>query len=873
MSFGSGETLRKQVELLVQASGQDAVDAVAGSLERVEQRVAAYQAQLQAGLITHADFLEKIRDEATLLGTLSKAMDTAVEAQDALARGFKSIADARRADAEVAKNAVVEQRVQTEEEKATQAERTENLRQALKEMDDVRKEAGVEAEANIKENTRKRSDLEKQSAREVADIDRAHAVEREANIKENDRKRADLERQGAKELADIDKAHNVEREANIRESAAKRAALEKQSADELAEIDRAHRVEREANIRQDAEAVEHARQQAAKVAALAEDSADSQNRRARAASRAMLEFSRGLEDFATAGPIGALNNIPTFFYNIGQALNWTNTTVTAATAGVSLLATASYLVYQNWELITRSHPQVRDFFKSLGEGLNPFHVVEYTGALDRLGKRVEELTKNKHRLAIETAELDTAEAQVKRIKAGLHEFERGKEQQSKAEQESGKRVEEIFREAPGGREAMQRQLELDLRGRLYAGSAAKAELDKRAAEAARTRDIKVAQAAPGLEYIPLQNFQEEMEKINDERNTVLRNFDEASRAMVGNLFRDAISGHGARQRQAREQLMAFFGARPGIPGMAGRQIFGGPTTIGGQIAAATPEAEAEQKRMDEEFKASRVDRERAERDEREERQRVAQRNQAEAASIRTEQQKAHQATQEAEKAERERVAAGKKMGAPVVREMEKEVARAAPGLEGPMADFLARNAIAMEQRRLMLAQPGGARMVAAMDREADTQRRIAQQQIEANRRNPAFKRQRAAMTPEERAMEDVQDRLRLQSRPRSAQGAENFAAQVASRAFAAGGLGQRDPNLAGVMGQDMAARARLSMQAKFQQFFVQSGNFLQSMVATDAQIVGQLNQHQAHIGRLMQGAAMNQRNLRNNRQTQLRIAR
>ena len=76
-----------------------------------------------------------------------------------------------------------------------------------------------------------------------------------------------------------------------------------------------------------------------------------------ALSRAALEFSRGMEDFTTAGPIGALNNIPTMFFNIGRAIQSINPElgltmghINAFTTAVSLLATAIYAVYKNWDL-------------------------------------------------------------------------------------------------------------------------------------------------------------------------------------------------------------------------------------------------------------------------------------------------------------------------------------------------------------------------------------------------------------------------------------------------------------------------------------------------------------------------------------------
>ncbi len=47
---------------------------------------------------------------------------------------------------------------------------------------------------------------------------------------------------------------------------------------------------------------------------------EAQNRRVGAMSRGFLELSRGIEDFAVAGPLGVLNNIPGVAYDIGVAM-------------------------------------------------------------------------------------------------------------------------------------------------------------------------------------------------------------------------------------------------------------------------------------------------------------------------------------------------------------------------------------------------------------------------------------------------------------------------------------------------------------------------------------------------------------------------
>jgi hypothetical protein len=74
----------------------------------------------------------------------------------------------------------------------------------------------------------------------------------------------------------------------------------------------------------------------------------------RGATQAVLEFSRGVEDLTTGGPLGLLNNIPGLFQGIGRAIGLTGTQLAALTGGVSLLATAAYAAWLNWDRIKKA---------------------------------------------------------------------------------------------------------------------------------------------------------------------------------------------------------------------------------------------------------------------------------------------------------------------------------------------------------------------------------------------------------------------------------------------------------------------------------------------------------------------------------------
>lgn len=69
---------------------------------------------------------------------------------------------------------------------------------------------------------------------------------------------------------------------------------------------------------------------------------------AQAAARGVLELSRGLEDLATGGWLGILNNIPGIISSIGQAAGLSAGAVNSLTAAASLAGTAAFVLYTHW---------------------------------------------------------------------------------------------------------------------------------------------------------------------------------------------------------------------------------------------------------------------------------------------------------------------------------------------------------------------------------------------------------------------------------------------------------------------------------------------------------------------------------------------
>jgi hypothetical protein len=70
------------------------------------------------------------------------------------------------------------------------------------------------------------------------------------------------------------------------------------------------------------------------------------------AAQAALELSRGLEDLATGGFMGILNNIPRMVEGVGRAIGLTLAKVMALSTAVTMTATAVYVLFRNWDQVT-----------------------------------------------------------------------------------------------------------------------------------------------------------------------------------------------------------------------------------------------------------------------------------------------------------------------------------------------------------------------------------------------------------------------------------------------------------------------------------------------------------------------------------------
>jgi hypothetical protein len=134
------------------------------------------------------------------------------------------------------------------------------------------------------------------------------------------------------------------------------------------------------------------------AAAMAAQSMQKSTAASRGAQQAMLEFSRGVEDFSTGGFLGVLNNIPRTFEGIAQAIGLSQTAIAGWTTGISLAATGAYILYKNWDTIVTLFQETRAFERAAND------IAAMERELKAAKDRLEELEKLSAHTAEQTAE-------------------------------------------------------------------------------------------------------------------------------------------------------------------------------------------------------------------------------------------------------------------------------------------------------------------------------------------------------------------------------------------------------------------------------------------------------------------------------------
>jgi hypothetical protein len=177
-------------------------------------------------------------------------------------------------------------------------------------------------------------------------------------------------------------------------------------------------------------------------------------KRQEAAARAVLEISRGLEDFSMAGWRGALNNIPMLIMSIGQAAGMTATQVSVLTGGISILATLGTLVVQNWRHFQNfftdmfTNPQrALDSFKAGMQGLGDGMVNAFSATFDNtLKTKVEILTESLKKAEDRTKDL-AGQARLTESEMRELTYGRGNVERLKKALEEAKEAQELLKSA------------------------------------------------------------------------------------------------------------------------------------------------------------------------------------------------------------------------------------------------------------------------------------------------------------------------------------------------------------------------------------------------------------------------------------------
>lgn len=273
------------------------------------------------------------------------------------------------------------------------------------------------------------------------------------------------------------------------------------------------------------------------------DALDATGKRASAAARGVLEFSRGVEDLAVAGPLGVLNNVPTMFESIGRAVGLSATTVGALTAAVSLAATAAYILYQNWD--------------RLDALLNPRRPKEYADSVEGLTQKVKDLRDAQDETVESTLALERAQGELLARQRELREFEQLAGARTPIRQESARIAAEAIVEA-GGAERVEEKVaaSLQARGRYFS-----AEERRRMEETAREAEEFRRRMGREGRYTEEQGFLDaesraRAEELAEARNRAIEAANQQARERVRRMIGGFAAGDEADRVALRQVVQA-----------------------------------------------------------------------------------------------------------------------------------------------------------------------------------------------------------------------------------------------------------------------------------------------------------------------------
>lgn len=294
----------------------------------------------------------------------------------------------------------------------------------------------------------------------------------------------------------------------------------------------------------------------------------------RQSTQGFLDLSRAFQDLAQGGPGAVVNNLE----GVGRAINNINpgSIFSMANMPAILMAVGSAAVVA-W-------PHIRDLVKSMNAG----DVKEFRTSIEQLQARIKELEGKEVRIAVEDFELDRAKEKLRDLQKEQAKFNELAGKQNHLESASGRAIEEMLTEAPGGLGAITDEI---LRAREGRGELVGTP-DQQAKKAQLNRRNEINQ-----HLLDTGNFQDETERqllegeieFNKKQLMGLANdIRNAERDAIKSVVGKATGGRGAEQKGAQQQL-------------ANELAKTNRGALAAQVAGASPEGMARLEEIDADF--------------------------------------------------------------------------------------------------------------------------------------------------------------------------------------------------------------------------------------------------------------------------------
>jgi hypothetical protein len=139
--------------------------------------------------------------------------------------------------------------------------------------------------------------------------------------------------------------------------------------------------------------------------------------------RTVYFAAQGIEDLQY-GFSAVVNNLPMIGMSVAQALGKSAEAGMQWGAAISLVAVGlNTILIPAFQKMLDQDPALKAFFHSLSTSLNPFHVEEYGGAIEKLKERIKELSSQKVKLGVDLLELDLAKQKLREMEDGARAYQ------------------------------------------------------------------------------------------------------------------------------------------------------------------------------------------------------------------------------------------------------------------------------------------------------------------------------------------------------------------------------------------------------------------------------------------------------------------